>query len=617
MAKKAYTLAALGKNYKNIVLSKGADSHRLQYEALIGVYPIDFWPKAARDYALLDAKTTYEVWEAQGGDIVNECEQCKSAFSFHLMSCWGVRCDKDAVQKAKDDFKKTYEDLRIRLVQHRILRTDGTKNKKLIQARVAKAYGIDYDAFVDGKVPLDEIPEHLLTEKNDICTSREVLEGSGDPGLELLAEFTAVEKLLMTFIPVLERGTEVPINARYRPIMETGRSSCIAKGTLIETVRDVSKYPKGVPIEEVKPGDLVYTYDQKKRLTIRKVLASHNNGLKKVVRLHWQGSGHHTRGHLDLTPDHLVRRVGGKYSPVAELLPDDRVMALSRGTTHGYARLWATGHDEISREHRFIFQEVNGWLPEHVHHKNHNKLDNRPENLEGMSQSEHASEHGQNPSDELIAKRSYHSKRRWAEEYDKMYALLVRKGPDSANWLGLSQDDVLAILEKHDWSVTNVMKRERIDFDTFKKYMRMHDIDLAEIKDKKRATRNMPTLQVSKETLESALAANKWSLVLAAKALGYTFGFLKKKAIEFRLDLKELKRRNRRTRWGKPIEDHNHEVLFVEELPEPVEVFDLTIEETENYIANEICVHNCSDPNLQNLPRRGGIRECFVPRRSK
>ena len=42
-------------------------------------------------------------------------------------------------------------------------------------------------------------------------------------------------------------------------------------------------------------------------------------------------------------------------------------------------------------------------------------------------------------------------------------------------------------------------------------------------------------------------------------------------------------------------------------------VYDLEIETYHNFIANEICVHNCHDPNLQNLPRANRIRNMVIP----
>ena len=50
------------------------------------------------------------------------------------------------------------------------------------------------------------------------------------------------------------------------------------------------------------------------------------------------------------------------------------------------------------------------------------------------------------------------------------------------------------------------------------------------------------------------------------------------------------------------------------------DVWDMEVEEVHNFIANGICVHNSSDPNLQTIPREttiAGIRECFVPAEGK
>lgn len=45
--------------------------------------------------------------------------------------------------------------------------------------------------------------------------------------------------------------------------------------------------------------------------------------------------------------------------------------------------------------HRYVYEQVHGPIPEGfvVHHRNHNKLDNRIENLEAMSRLEHSRHH--------------------------------------------------------------------------------------------------------------------------------------------------------------------------------------------------------------------------------
>jgi len=62
--------------------------------------------------------------------------------------------------------------------------------------------------------------------------------------------------------------------------------------------------------------------------------------------------------------------------------------------------------------------------------------------------------------------------------------------------------------------------------------------------------------------------------------------------------------------WGSDIEwmdfchgPRDYRVTSVS--PGPIEpVWDMEVEEVHNFIANGICVHNCSDPNLQNIPAR-------------
>lgn len=46
-------------------------------------------------------------------------------------------------------------------------------------------------------------------------------------------------------------------------------------------------------------------------------------------------------------------------------------------------------------EHRVVWWQMTGELPEIVHHKNGNKRDNRFENLEGMSEKRHRELHGE------------------------------------------------------------------------------------------------------------------------------------------------------------------------------------------------------------------------------
>lgn len=71
-----------------------------------------------------------------------------------------------------------------------------------------------------------------------------------------------------------------------------------------------------------------------------------------------------------------------------------------RMSAQGYVLVWAPGHPEAmaygyALEHRKVAHDTFGPIPpgHQVHHLNHDRTDNRPENLEVKPADEHAREH--------------------------------------------------------------------------------------------------------------------------------------------------------------------------------------------------------------------------------
>ena len=62
--------------------------------------------------------------------------------------------------------------------------------------------------------------------EGQVSWSREVLELSGDPLLQIVAALGRVTKLRPTYVPILSRGTVYPIQPRYWSPKESGRTSC-------------------------------------------------------------------------------------------------------------------------------------------------------------------------------------------------------------------------------------------------------------------------------------------------------------------------------------------------------------------------------------------------------
>ena len=405
-------------------------------------------------------------------------------------------------------------------------------------------------------------PLFKLTASGFRSTGAEVLEalrGSSSTNYGRLADlclrWRGAMKADATFLRA-PLGRDGRVHASWRAFgTESGRPACVARGTLIETMRDVRAFPKGIPVEDVRAGDMVYCY-VKGKPALRRVTAHVHTGKKPVVRVHWRGTGNKHTGYVDLTADHLVLCVDKSWVAAGALRPGDRVMAMSRDVARGYARLYFTGQKAPVREHRFVWaQHMKGPLPAHVHHENENRLDNRISNLAGMTNSDHQKLHGANISDERRAKYSEVSRRRYAEG-----TLGIRgwKKEEHPRWLGLTREEIDSALRANSWSVTKTARALGHDFDCFKRHVERVGFALAELK-----------------------------LLARSKPRG-----------KYKLRKQLL---------------NNHAVIEVEPLDDAIDVYDLTVDEAENFIAGEICIHNCRNPNLNAVSRYAAVtcRQCF------
>ena len=235
-----------------------------------------------------------------------------------------------------------------------------------------------------------------LTNKKSYSVDAEVLEhfSHNNAFCKLLLEYRDIGKVSSTYLKGITKFIyeDGKLHTNYNMHgTETGRF-CVAKGTLIDTIRDISKFPNGIPIEDVKANDLVYTFDKNNDLTIKKVKWAGKTGFKKVIRIHWIGQGRKHKGYLDVTPEHLVKTLNG-FIPAITLKPNDRIFALSR-SLKTYSYIQATGMKRDSkREHVFIYKILYNKENECIHHKDGNKLNHTPNNLQEISRKKHSQYH--------------------------------------------------------------------------------------------------------------------------------------------------------------------------------------------------------------------------------
>ena len=198
-------------------------SPRYQYGKLLDT-PLDQWSREAREYALEDAKITHQIFELQQERLAQVEHvtrgsyrfmfsfnlQTRAAWALHHLEMWGLRTSQESVDLWKNHTHNKRAALEHDLIDFGLLNNKLKRNMKAIRAVVEASYG-------------DRTPR---TEKGAVQVSGEVLEDSNEPILIKLAEWLKLDKILGTFGPTVDLGTERPINARWNVLVRSGRTSC-------------------------------------------------------------------------------------------------------------------------------------------------------------------------------------------------------------------------------------------------------------------------------------------------------------------------------------------------------------------------------------------------------
>lgn len=353
---------------------------------------------------------------------------------------------------------------------------------------------------------------------------------------KVLLEYKAVNTLNKMFLNRWE--DDLGYDKRLHPSFNltnvvSGRTSCLIAGTQV-LVPNGSK-----SIENIIPGDLVFSKADDGTVTVSKVTWSGCTGVRDdLYKITYKTQGKHKPMYLIATSDHLIYTVESGYVRVDSLKVGDRLTALHKGIKCGRPYLYATGQDEIA-EHVVIYKGIHGYLPEHIHHADFDKLNNDPDNLIGMTSKEHISLHAKLMAtpEKMRKASSFSHNEKWRQSQQKM-------------------------------------QRAKM-------------------------------LDIPKEKLIDALIKGN-GIIGATKILhrDYTYVLNRMKYWNIKYD-------GRRSVNQRLILNDNHYIISIEKINTPTKVYDITVENIHNFYANEICVHNCANPNLQQVPREKTVRGLF------
>ena len=174
----------------------------------------------------------------------------------------------------------------------------------------------------------------LITETGSLSTDEGQLSQLTDTLSISILKWRRHSKVISTYLEPMPKYVmpDGRIHTMYNPYETVTGRLCVAKGTMVEIVRDHSLHPDGIPVENVKAGDYAYTFDNNLNVVLRRVTWSGKTGTKKVMRIHWVGTGNKTKGYIDLTCNHPVRMIDGNYKRADQLDVGDRVLAITKTT---------------------------------------------------------------------------------------------------------------------------------------------------------------------------------------------------------------------------------------------------------------------------------------------
>jgi len=502
-------------------------------------------------------------------------------------------------------FDKTKEELAERII---------TTKQKLLSGRESRKFKEKYGRQLNitsnpdlGKLFFDVLGKSpVYTAKGNYKTDKGTLESLNLPFVDSLLEMKRLEKAKGTYLAQFSRESYKekmhPFFDLHIPVSYRG---CIAKGTKILVARNFESHPKGIPIENVKAGDNIYCFDDDLNPQIKPVVKAWKTGYQEIIRVHYYRKGGHD--YIDCTPDHRIRLIDGTYIQAKDLKKGDRTLAGSRHKDS----LNFTNHLKNGNglyEHRFIYSQLIGDLKDSdvVHHIDENHLNHDSINLEKHTRSSHAKKHYNNT---LGNKQSRVNNVKAVKKGWKNgdYKDSIRYVSDHSAWLGLSALQCMKMLVTCKGQVKIAADHFNVDFETFKKYLKQHNIDAKLIK--LRYDKN--GIFISKGRL---LELSKLGRKKVQKILGHNYYKL--------IDLYNFYKIDSKRKWGNQFGEFkpgNHIITNIEYLNRKEDVYDIEVKDCPNFFANEICVHNSSSmPNFQNLPKRDPeigklIRKGIVP----
>lgn len=257
-----------------------------------------------------------------------------------------------------------------------------------------------------------------------------------------------------------------------------GAPACLSGDTLI-ALADGRKFARLDDLAAEAQDLTLYSYNDIDGIRIRR--ASTVRLTKKAVQVLKVTLDN---GFFKCTSDHLVLCRNGSWLRAMDLNPGQSLMPFNRIVRRGYYSIYGNFQDSNCNrpaEHKLIYQFFHGPIASgmQIHHKNHRKLDNHPDNLEQLSGAVHLRHHviikmhtdGWKPQGRNINGDKNPMREWWfgraTEEEKRLYKLhmsMSTSGDRNGRWSGKTNDELVAfaynVKQQHGRLTTSLYRQE-------------------------------------------------------------------------------------------------------------------------------------------------------------
>lgn len=405
-----------------------------------------------------------------------------------------------------------------------------------------------------------------------------------------------------------------------------GMTNCLSGDTKVPLLDGSEKTM--AELADGAAGESFWVYSSTPEGHVVPGLAHHprQTGTQPVIRVHLDDGTY-----LDCTQDHRVMLRDGTFLEAGGLTPGVSLMPLYRYQTkfrtNSYRFVKDNAKGEWVSEHRVVMEHVlgrplkPGKQDEVIHHLNYCGTDNRPENLQVMSNQEHRALHerlGKGNRDRTLGKT-------WEDLYGQDRALLMKGKLKASRSVPETREKILAGASRGTAKMAELRKGK-----TWDEYLgpeRAGELRTkrasSEVREKMLAGAEKGRTTWAEEVTGKCLAevyGNERALEIKAKQsaakMGRTLAEIvgdEDKALEIRTRLSasrmgkagkyertpEIKAKiaaSIRARNNSQCEaPHNHKVVRIEDLGVSVPVYDLTVDGHHNFaLSCGVFVHNCA-----------------------